>query len=58
MNLTLLYLVTFGQSTDNNDAKQCVTYISNFVHLSNVTHIGFGLGFDTCRWKEIQFILQ
>jgi hypothetical protein len=62
MNLTISYfcffLVTFSQTTDNEDAKQCATYLANFVHLPNITRIAFGLGFDTCRWKDIQFILQ
>ncbi|CAF4031151.1 unnamed protein product, partial [Rotaria sordida] len=53
----LLNIVNFGE-TNNDDARESVTYLSRFVDLVNITKIEFGLSFNINRWKHVQFILE
>ncbi|CAF4845232.1 unnamed protein product [Rotaria magnacalcarata] len=46
------------QSNDNDDAQQYVAYLSNIVHLSNVTKINFETNVGISESADIKFILQ
>ncbi|CAF2684095.1 unnamed protein product [Rotaria sp. Silwood2] len=55
----LLNIFKFRQTNDdNNDVQERLSYLSQFVHLLNITKIQFGTNYDISRWKDIQFILQ
>ncbi|CAF3464144.1 unnamed protein product, partial [Rotaria socialis] len=46
------------QSNDNDDEQQYVAYLSNIVHLPNVTKINFETNVDPSGSADIKFILQ
>ncbi len=53
-----ILLVNFRATNDDDDARESVTCLSQFVHLPNITAIEFGSTLNMYRWKHIQFILQ
>ncbi|CAF3441635.1 unnamed protein product [Rotaria socialis] len=53
-----LSFVNWVQSNDNDDEQQYVAYLSNIVHLSNVTKINFETNVDPSGSADIKFILQ
>jgi hypothetical protein len=53
-----ILLVNFRATNDNDDARESVNCLSQFVHLPNITAIEFGSTLNMYRWKHIQFILQ
>ncbi|CAF1490087.1 unnamed protein product, partial [Adineta steineri] len=54
----LLNIVNFQQTT-NDSAQETLTYISNFVNLTNITELEFNRSrFHVNQWKHIEIIIK
>ncbi|CAF2104816.1 unnamed protein product [Rotaria magnacalcarata] len=54
----LFNIVYFQQTTNDNNAQENLSYLSKFVHLTNITTLEFPSAFHVSRWKDTEFILK
>ncbi|CAF2389001.1 unnamed protein product [Rotaria sp. Silwood2] len=54
----LFNIANFRQTTNDNNAQENLTYLSNFVDLKNITTLEFSSAFHINRWKHVEFILK
>ncbi|CAF3350580.1 unnamed protein product [Rotaria sp. Silwood1] len=54
----LFNIANFRQTTNDNNAQENLTYLSNFVDLKNITTLEFLSAFHINRWKHVEFILK
>ncbi|CAF1362975.1 unnamed protein product [Adineta steineri] len=50
--------VNIRQTTNDNNAQENLTYLSNFVYLTNITTLEFHSTFHVNQWKDAEFILK